>query len=209
MGKSIEEGNLTAENIDFDEVVRAIREGSAPVSAAYEHGLNAIVLALRCFSGADLERISEMDREAARHALNEMKAGRDHLRRLAPDFDKYPAVARALDDAWRALFFAESYMTPFYMLANRDAVGAADPLSTYIVKNPESGLIKIGRTQNVEQRLRALRCGAGAELVLLASIPGDIEASLHKRFSQYSHHGEWFADVDGAIERYALTGGAE
>jgi len=54
--------------------------------------------------------------------------------------------------------------------------------------------VKIGYTENAEQRLKALQCGSPVPLELIATMPGDVgtEAEMHARFSGARVHGEWF-----------------
>jgi hypothetical protein len=64
----------------------------------------------------------------------------------------------------------------------------------------QDGLIKIGRSVNVQKRIVALECSAGP-LVLLASIPGGVrvEAKLHERFEEARKFGEWFQPTPGLL----------
>lgn len=73
---------------------------------------------------------------------------------------------------------------------------------TYIVRNNTNGLIKIGRSRDVEKRVRSLSTAAGSELELLCTIDKDIENELHRKFSSYRTVGEWFDDKDGKIVSY-------
>lgn len=54
--------------------------------------------------------------------------------------------------------------------------------------------VKIGFTNNLENRFRNLQSGHGVELVLLGTIPGNIllERHLHDRFKHLRTQGEWF-----------------
>lgn len=67
----------------------------------------------------------------------------------------------------------------------------------YFVQCGEAGgPIKIGVTQDVDQRLSRLQVGCPIELTLLASIYVDdgekLEADLHRRFATSRIRGEWF-----------------
>ena len=73
---------------------------------------------------------------------------------------------------------------------------------TYIVRNNTNGLIKIGQSRDVEQRVRSLSTMAGSELEILCVIDGNIEGELHRKFSGYRTTGEWFDDRDGQIMAY-------
>lgn len=73
---------------------------------------------------------------------------------------------------------------------------------TYLLRNPTTGLVKIGRSANVDERVKALQCGAGVELELLGVIYKDVESKLHKRFAGSNIFSEWFDDKDGRIQSY-------
>lgn len=63
----------------------------------------------------------------------------------------------------------------------------------YFVRNGR-GMIKIGSSMNVSDRIRSLETGASETLELIASIPGtySVERQLHDRFSGIREYGEWF-----------------
>ena len=77
------------------------------------------------------------------------------------------------------------------------------PRSTYIVRNPHTGHVKIGMSTSPHSRIKTLGMASGAELEILAVINGDMEAELHGRFSQHRTHGEWFDDKNGEIASFA------
>lgn len=62
----------------------------------------------------------------------------------------------------------------------------------------ETGLfrsrIKIGFTDNIKDRLAALRGGSPSVLKLVLGLPGDTKTELvyHERFAKYRLHREWF-----------------
>ena len=63
----------------------------------------------------------------------------------------------------------------------------------------ESGFVKIGRTRDLDARLRTLRSGSPVPLHLVLVLAGDseIEAAWHRHFAQYRRHGEWFDLPEG------------
>jgi len=63
---------------------------------------------------------------------------------------------------------------------------------TYFVRLGPSGLIKIGKTTNVERRIAIIQTSAPAKLVLLKAIPRNVETECHRRFKSIKSHGEWF-----------------
>jgi len=71
-----------------------------------------------------------------------------------------------------------------------DAVGAG--LKTYFLLNRETRRVKIGRTQNIQERISALETAAGTRLALLGVLDGDQEVEWHVRFAPDRVFGEWF-----------------
>lgn len=76
---------------------------------------------------------------------------------------------------------------------------------TYIVFNPKSNLIKIGKSISPKNRIRTLETQSGAIFDVLALIDSDLEHKLHKKFAEYRTVGEWFDDRDGAIRKYTKS----
>lgn len=186
--------------------ILSIQAGTAPMGVVYEWAFKVIALASQKVGAIDLGEVDRMDRVQARAALDEIESGREYLRGIAPAFDKYPYIAAVMKFHLSALFYAEATLIPFYILGNKTAVERkTESTSTYIVRHPVTRLIKIGRTNDVPGRLKALQTGAGAILATLAVIPGDVESNLHKKFAALRRHGEWFEDVGGAISAYAKT----
>jgi hypothetical protein len=65
----------------------------------------------------------------------------------------------------------------------------------YFVEGEDTGLFKIGVTDDIDERMRVLSSGSPVPLVLRAKIDGaneSVEHDLHKFFREYAHHGEWF-----------------
>ena len=76
----------------------------------------------------------------------------------------------------------------------------------YFVEAPDLGLIKIGSSGNVEQRIAALIRNGPAELTRIGVISGGpkLELELHQRFARHRVRGEWFhndirPDIDALI----------
>lgn len=70
--------------------------------------------------------------------------------------------------------------------------------SVYFLRDASRPAIKIGRSTNVEKRIRQLESQVGRRLQLLATVPGGSaqEAKLHRRFADARLEGEWFSEVD-------------
>lgn len=64
----------------------------------------------------------------------------------------------------------------------------------YFIESKSTGLVKIGRSVDPNQRFAAIRTMSPDELTLLGTIPEAevAESELHKKFSHLRKHGEWF-----------------
>lgn len=66
-----------------------------------------------------------------------------------------------------------------------------DDVKTYFIQ-ADSGMIKIGKSTNPENRFAALKTASPGNLRLLGTIYQDIERELHEKFKKFRSHGEWF-----------------
>lgn len=69
----------------------------------------------------------------------------------------------------------------------------------YFVKALETNLVKIGRTENLDKRLKALRTASPYRLEVMVQIPCKslehsrfVEAKAHELFKKTRRQGEWF-----------------
>lgn len=66
----------------------------------------------------------------------------------------------------------------------------------YLIQNKETGHFKIGRTKNINKRIKQLQTGSSGELVLVDKFESDfaskLESYLHNIYSCYNINGEWF-----------------
>jgi hypothetical protein len=80
----------------------------------------------------------------------------------------------------------------------------------YFAQAGEDGLIKIGYSTKIGQRLQALQVEAGRPVRMLGSVPGNtgVEMQWHDYFIDSNDHGEWFrptAELVGAIREAAAA----
>lgn len=178
--------------------------GTASKASAYEAAFMMVGNAALTLNKHLEHDVPNMSSGEARAALDLIESGREILKSARGVFDKYPFASAVIDAQLSVMFYAEATLIPFYLMCSRDALKNKKELaSTYIVKHPITGLIKIGRANNVGQRVKSLQTGAGAILSTLAVIRDDVELELHRRFSAYRRHGEWFEDIDGVISTFA------
>lgn len=65
-------------------------------------------------------------------------------------------------------------------------------VNTYVVINPDNGLVKIGRSTNYKHRIKGLSNEAGCQLSIIKIIDGDVEKLMHERYKEYAVGREWF-----------------
>jgi hypothetical protein len=64
---------------------------------------------------------------------------------------------------------------------------------TYVIQAEKCGPVKIGKTTNIESRLKALQTGHPNELVVLAfGGTTETERRMHRELSEHRIRGEWF-----------------
>lgn len=195
----------------------AIELGVADKSIAAETAMYAVGYALDKFQQAH-ERING-DMEGSYSYTPEFDSDRDHLReaidyaRVVTNwFENYPSLKTTLSSLTTILWWyeADSFL-PLYLDAKRTTAIASKKCitKTYFIKDPSTGLIKIGRSINPKERLSSIQCGSGVKLELMAVIGKDVERKLHKRFAEYRQVGEWFEDRDGLIAEYIRNSSEE
>lgn len=64
----------------------------------------------------------------------------------------------------------------------------------YIIQSAQTGAIKIGRTSDIDQRIKTLQTSNPYPLkvILFVESYGYLERELHERLKQYKTNGEWF-----------------
>jgi hypothetical protein len=71
----------------------------------------------------------------------------------------------------------------------------------YFIHDPFMDLVKIGTTKSLRRRFRELQLTVSASIVFLGAIKGDVEdeKALHKMFSAFRFHKEWFIPAEPII----------
>ena len=75
----------------------------------------------------------------------------------------------------------------------------------------DGSAIKIGRSEDVASRMKAIATGCARDLSLVATVEGASrhESKVHSELSRYRINREWFVDCDevrSAIKRYQASG---
>jgi hypothetical protein len=92
-------------------------------------------------------------------------------------------------------------MSRFVSVSEAELPGAGEHV-IYFVQSPDNGLIKIGTTLALRQRLLGLRSMCPVRLDLVWFYPGDKseEQQLHGVFDDSRAHGEWFRPTEEVVE---------
>lgn len=80
----------------------------------------------------------------------------------------------------------------------------------YFIRGQRSGMVKIGSTENLKERLRALKVGSPERLEIMALMEGGAEEErrLHETFAECRSNGEWFhprTELLAFIEKLSLN----
>jgi len=128
-------------------------------------------------------------------------------------YDLLAVVARAEDEdyAKKLLYLIDVYEanmpikdTTYWII--RDCVRVEMTLwsdkrrcKTYLMKDPKTGLIKIGHSIRPKRRRVQLNCSVPG-ITILKVCDKDIEAKLHKAYSKKRVKGEWFRLTEEDIQ---------
>jgi hypothetical protein len=78
----------------------------------------------------------------------------------------------------------------------------ADVGVVYFVEAEGTGFIKIGKTNNIEKRLRSLQTATPHRLILRKCLTGAThEKNMHDFYKEYKIRGEWYK-LDGKLKDY-------
>ena len=194
------EFTITDMLLEYEEKATTIMEGLLPDKEVYEIAFTVIAYAAKLAGGFDISQRDALSSKEALETLKQVESGREYLHSIAPLFVKYPLITATIQNLLKTMAYAEATLVPFYCLPSTKTTRKGDAFTrTYIVKHPLTGFIKIGRTVDVDSRIKSLQTGAGAALTLIAVLNGDYELELHRRFSCHRKYGEWFDDSDGTI----------
>lgn len=197
--------NVTMSSREIAELTGKISSGEASTPVAYEAGMKMVGYACSLAGGLDYSKIPGMSMDQAHAELDKVEHARLYAITIAQMFEKYALVADAAKNLANVIRFAESHLIPALLLGCARHEKTRPSASTYIIRNPKSKLIKIGKTVDLKTRISTLQTGAGAPLEILSVIDGDVERDLHKAFAEFRVHGEWFSDELGAISTFAMS----
>jgi len=116
---------------------------------------------------------------------------------VALQHERARVIAQMLkDDADGGLARAIAEHLDAHGHAMKDKVPVGCLGRVYFVECPARGLIKIGFTADIRNRMRTLRTSATDAIRLIGSIEGTRrdEMALHARFMRRRKFGEWFED---------------
>ena len=66
-------------------------------------------------------------------------------------------------------------------------------METYFILSPKLEAVKIGRSDRLYERFKALQAASPDNLVMIGTVDGDREYEFHNRFVEYRVKLEWFS----------------
>jgi len=188
------------------DLVQSVKAGHATKQEAYGLAIDLFAFIGHPIRSINLGLVESMSRAEVDDLLDNVEGAKQLARDAEGMFEHYPQAAMIAKTIADSVFYAEAALAPALILGcDKDARDKASRTSTYIIKNPSSGLIKIGKTVDIKTRLQTLMCGAGVMLEILVVIPADIERELHQKFSHLRVRGEWFDDPESEIYAHAKS----
>ena len=199
--------DLSKRDGSLEAMTEEIRDGVACEIRAMEVAMHFINGVMEMYEEAQdiadtFFKSHENYRESIDGACGLIDEAKKSLKTASALFTHYPTITKSVDRLFKLISYYEAYAIITPMAGIRMEGYKTESVSTYFFKNPTTGLIKIGRSNDVKTRKQAVQCGSGVELDVLLVIDGDIERELHNKFSEYREHGEWFNDIDGKISAY-------
>lgn len=77
----------------------------------------------------------------------------------------------------------------------------------YFIKGCETGRVKIGYSNNIENRLSTLQVGCPEKLIIWGTYDGKLtEKEIHKKFKDLHVRGEWFEFERPILEFILMEG---
>lgn len=181
-------------NEELEKLCAAIQAGEANYDAAARTAIQMIGYA---FSHSD---ISLDDADGPKRICEGLSIGRNYINFVRPMFDKYPTIQYALRCVEIAMSYQYAESVVFSSPFNRGKQG--QQTFTYAFKNSDTGLVKIGRTTDLETRYVTLCNGCGTRLDVVGICEADVEKEMHKKFMHLRRKGEWFTDKDSEITQF-------
>ena len=109
-----------------------------------------------------------------------------------------------ISDVFRHAKIMELYCSSLLRVADRRKIKKTD-YKTYIFQNPETMMIKIGKSVDVIRRRNTLEYASGVHLNVLGVCVNDIEAEMHQKFAHLRKCGEWFEDRNHEISDFVKS----
>lgn len=178
---------------ELNTLFKDVENGTASVDDANSLAIAVIAYASSLLNGCALAECET--REAARQALDDLDQARKLIVGLKGTLGNYPHLVTLAASLSSVFAYSAASIVPDLSFR-----GSGDDqelrIVTYAIMNPDSGLIKIGKTNRLQTRVSALQTGAGRELAVIGTIAGDHERQLHRRFAHLRAFGEWFRDSE-------------
>ena len=115
---------------------------------------------------------------------------------------KNKLYANMIERAKPIMDSAKQYDLRNKVCANGIGLLPVDDFQTYLVKDYNNGLVKIGKSKDIHTRLQVL---GNKDKQLIAYVRKDIETVLHREYKGKRIKGEWFNLADTEINKIIST----
>lgn len=115
---------------------------------------------------------------------------------------KNKLYANMIERAKPIMDSAKQYDLRNKVCANGIGLLPVDDFQTYLVKDYNNGLVKIGKSKDIHTRLQVL---GNKDKQLIAYVRKDIETVLHREYKGKRIKGEWFNLTDTEINKIIST----
>ena len=115
---------------------------------------------------------------------------------------KNKLYANMIERAKPIMDSAKQYDLRNKVCANGIGLLPVDDFQTYLVKDYNNGLVKIGKSKDIHTRLRVL---GNKDKQLIAYVRKDLETVLHREYKGKRIKGEWFNLTDTEINKIIST----
>ena len=152
----------------------------------------------------DLQRLQRQVSDVIRQLWQAQGALYRRMRELYQSGWTIEQLSNALEWSYAE---ASLFLGEYRALRQKQQTDGEDTV-VYFIADETGEKVKIGITEDVQQRLRSLQMSSPTPLRLSGTIRGGrrVEAELHERFARIRLHGEWFKltpELDKYIQAHA------
>jgi hypothetical protein len=174
-----------------------------------ETGSGADARTIYLYCAEDIDTFNEAMNSLRQHNILQHVSSKNHEAYTLHNAILYAAQRAQQSCNYPALIVNKNY-TREQRSKDRQAYKSSNPNAGYVyIIASDSGLFKIGKSKDPDQRLKGIATSSAHNLTLLHTIycddMGIAEAELHHRYRNCRQSGEWFKLTDKDVSRIMKT----